>query len=60
VFVNPAIMGAWQANPERVEPRYPATGITHTAERACRRSGVNQAPFHDLQHTSVYLYYYRA
>jgi len=36
VFVNPAKMDAWQANPELVDPRYHPTSITHAFERACR------------------------
>jgi integrase len=51
VFVNPAILDAWQANPEHVDPRYHATSITHAFERACRQSGVTHATFHDLRHT---------
>jgi integrase len=51
VFVNPAILEAWQANPEHVDPRYHATSITHAFERACRQSGVTHATFHDLRHT---------
>ena len=34
VFVNPAKMDRWQANPEQVDPRYHATSITHAFERA--------------------------
>jgi integrase len=51
VFVNLAILDAWQANPEHVDPRYHATSITHAFERACRQSGVTHATFHDLRHT---------
>jgi integrase len=53
VFVNPAKMDAWQANPELVDPRYHPTSITHAFERACRTSGVSHATFHDLRHTFV-------
>jgi integrase len=53
VFVNPARMDAWQANPDMVEPRYHKTSITHAFERACQRAGVENATFHDLRHTFV-------
>jgi hypothetical protein len=53
VFVNPAMVGAWQANPKQVDPRYHATSIAQAVERACRKSGVNHATFHDLRHTFV-------
>jgi integrase len=53
VFVNPALLDAWQADPERGDPRYHATSITHAFERACRQSGVTHATFHDLRHTFV-------
>jgi len=36
-----------------VDPRYDATGITHAFERACRKSGLTHATFHDLRHTVV-------
>jgi integrase len=53
VFVNPATLEGWQANPEQVDPRYHATSITHAFERACRKAGVTNATFHDLRHTFV-------
>jgi Phage integrase family len=53
VFVNPAYMNAWQGNPETVDTRYHATSITHAFLRACQKSGVGNATFHDLRHTFV-------
>jgi integrase len=53
VFVNPATLEGWQANPERIDPRYHATSITHAFERACRKAGVTGVTFHDLRHTFV-------
>jgi integrase len=53
VFVNPAKVGAWQANPEHVAPRSHATSITPAFERACRKAGVTRATFHDLRPTFV-------
>jgi integrase len=53
VFVNPAMLEGWQADPEQVDPRYHATSITHAFERACRKAGVTNATFHDLRHTFV-------
>jgi integrase len=35
VFVNPAHMDAWQADPETVDPRYHATSTTHAFLGAC-------------------------
>jgi integrase len=51
VFVNPAYMDAWQDNPERVDPRYHPTSITHAFMRACQKADVRNAAFHDLRHT---------
>jgi len=53
VFVNPALMDAWQVTSAQVDPRYHATSITHAFERACRKAGVTHATFHDLRHTFV-------
>jgi integrase len=53
VFVNPMLMEAWQASPDRVDPRYHATSITHAFLRACQNAGVTNATFHDLRHTFV-------
>jgi integrase len=53
VFVNPAMLEGWQANPEQVDPRYHATSITHAFERACHKAGVTNATFHDLRHPFV-------
>jgi integrase len=53
VFVNPAYMDAWQANPQTADPCYHATSITHAFVRACQRAGVINATFHDLRHTFV-------
>lgn len=47
------MVGAWQANPEQVDPWYHATSITPAFERACRKAGVTHAAFHDLRHTFV-------
>ena len=53
VFVSPAKLDRWQANPEQVDPRYHATSVTHAFERACKKTGVALATFHDLRHTFV-------
>jgi integrase len=51
VFVNPAQIEAWQANPEAVDPRYHATSITHAFVRASRKASMANTTFHDLRHT---------
>jgi len=53
IFINPAKLEAWQANPEQVDPRYRDSSINHAFERACRKTGVSNATFHDLRHTFV-------
>jgi integrase len=53
VFINPALLEAWQGNPEAGDPRYRTSSITHAFRRACRRAGVANATFHDLRHTFV-------
>jgi integrase len=53
VFVNLVLMDAWQDSPERVDPRYHATSITHAFMRACQNADVKNATFHDLRHTFV-------
>jgi integrase len=51
VFVNLAKVDAWEVNPERLDPRYHATSVTHAFERACGKAGVTHVTCRDLQHT---------
>jgi integrase len=53
VFVNPAQMGMLQNSPSAVDARFHATSITQAFVRACQKSGVANATFHDLRHTFV-------
>jgi integrase len=53
VFVNPAVLDAWQASLERVDPRYHVTSITRAFNLACRKASVSHATNHDLRHTFV-------
>jgi integrase len=53
IFINPVKLEAWQASPERVDPRYRDSSINHAFSRGCQKSGVTNATFHDLRHTFV-------
>jgi integrase len=52
-FVNAARVEAWQASPNKVDPRYHEASITLAFARACRKVGIPNATFRDLRHTFV-------
>jgi integrase len=51
MFVNPAVLEAWEVDATQVDLRYHAVSVTHAFQWASQKAGVRNVTFDDLWHT---------